>query len=55
MKNESEREIHDNGRVECGDIMRRYSDGTPSRRLCGECATAYPERDGCGEVLERHE
>lgn len=62
----NERNLWDDGRVECGDIMHRHADGHVSRRLCGGCSAlvdtvddddrivgnrmARPE--GCSDVLE---
>lgn len=41
------------GEARCGDIMRFYADGQPSRRLCGECCQPEPRcPDGCGSLLE---
>jgi hypothetical protein len=56
-----ERHPGDDGVTLCGDWLRSTP---PSRRLCGDCATAWSNADslpdrpadeppGCGEVLER--
>jgi hypothetical protein len=53
----AERRVGDDGRTECGDILREPP--LPfARRLCGDCATRWSETGGteptgCGEVLER--